>query len=110
MQWLRTQLEVERQTHQDLQPKFLQELHQARHEKMPELRQLLDENFLKDDEDRWYVPDPARADDLEKLRERGLLKEFAAYLDTKGKLKVFRTEAVRAGSRSRGRSGGTNHP
>jgi DNA-binding Lrp family transcriptional regulator len=97
MQWLRAQLEEERQTYQDLQPKFLQELHQARHEKMPELHQVLEENFLKDDEDRWYVPDPARAEDLEKLRERGLLKEFAAYLDTKGKLKVFRTEAVRAG-------------
>ena len=97
MQWLRAQLDGERQTYQDLQPKFLQELHQARHEKIPELRQLLDENFLKDDEDRWYVPDPARAEDLEQLRERGLLKEFATYLETKGKLKVFRTEAVRAG-------------
>lgn len=97
MQRLRAQLESERQTYQDLQPKFLQELHQARYEKMPELHQVLEENFLKDDEDRWYMPDPVRAEDLEQLRERGLLKEFAAYLDTKGKLKQFRTEAVRAG-------------
>ena len=100
VQWLRTQLEAEPQTYQDIQPKFLQELHQARHEKMPELRQLLEENLLKDDQDRWYVPDPAKAEDLEKLRERGLLREFATYVESKGRLKTFRTEAVRAGFKS----------
>jgi hypothetical protein len=48
--------------------------------------------------DRWYVPDPNKAQDLEKLRERALLREFAAYREsTQRKLKVFRTEAVRAG-------------
>jgi hypothetical protein len=29
--------------------------------------------------DRWYVPDPNKAGDLEKLRERALLKEFEEY-------------------------------
>lgn len=48
--------------------------------------------------DRWYVPDPNRAQDLEKLRERALLDEFAEYVAYKGrKLKVFRLEAIRAG-------------
>lgn len=47
--------------------------------------------------DRWYVPDPSKAGDLEKLRERSLLKEFETYKTTKQKLKVFRLEAVRAG-------------
>jgi DNA modification methylase len=28
--------------------------------------------------DRWYVPDPGKAGDLEKLRERALLREFAS--------------------------------
>jgi len=47
---------------------------------------------------RWYVPDPTRAADLEKLRERELLKEFEEYRQSKQKkLKVFRLEAVRAG-------------
>lgn len=62
-------------------------------------------NLSKDDQllrfkgkDRWYVPDPNKTGDLEKLRERSLLKEFRAYQDAKQKkLKVFRTEAVRAG-------------
>ena len=48
--------------------------------------------------DRWYVPDPNRASDLEKLRERALLREFESYLDPKQKqLRLFRLEAVRAG-------------
>lgn len=47
--------------------------------------------------DRWYVPDPNKAGDLEKLREKSLLKEFEEYKDNKKKLKVFRIEAVRVG-------------
>ena len=48
--------------------------------------------------DRWYVPDPNKAGDLEKLRERALMREFEEYRESKQKrLKVFRLEAVRAG-------------
>ncbi len=48
--------------------------------------------------DRWYVPDPHKAGDLEKLREKSLLKEFAEYRASGLKrLKVFRLDAVRAG-------------
>jgi hypothetical protein len=48
--------------------------------------------------DRWYVPDPSKAGDLEKLREKALLKEFQEYRESKQKrLKIFRLEAVRAG-------------
>lgn len=61
-------------------------------------------NLSKDDptlvakaRDRWYVPDPRKAGDLEKLREKALLKEFEEYKEAKKKLKVFRLEAVRAG-------------
>jgi hypothetical protein len=48
--------------------------------------------------DRWYVPNPENAGDLEKKRERGLLKEFAEYKNFKGRrMREFRLEAVRAG-------------
>jgi predicted RNA-binding Zn-ribbon protein involved in translation (DUF1610 family) len=102
IQWLRQALGPETgsgpQTYQDLQPKFLRELHQARHEDLPELSEMLEQNFLQDAEtDRWYAPDPGRQEDLEKLRERALLREFQAYATGQGRLKVFRTEAVRAG-------------
>lgn len=49
---------------------------------------------------RWYIPDPNKASDLEKLRERALLREFDEYKSTSEKrLKIFRLEAVRAGFR-----------
>lgn len=62
-------------------------------------------NLAKDDpalktkgKDRWYVPDPNKAGDLEKLRERALLREFQEYVEYKKKrLKIFRLEAVRTG-------------
>jgi len=48
--------------------------------------------------DRWYVPDPNKVGDLEKLREKSLLREFEDYrTSTQKRLKVFRLEAVRAG-------------
>lgn len=48
--------------------------------------------------DRWYVPDPNKAQDLEKKRDRALLKEFEGYQAATGrKLKEFRLEVLRAG-------------
>lgn len=51
--------------------------------------------------DRWYVPDPNKAQDLEKKREKALLKEFDQYRAFTGRrLKEFRLEALRAGFRT----------
>lgn len=48
--------------------------------------------------DRWYVPDSGKSQDLEKKREKSLLKEFEAYKGHAGrKLKEFRLEVLRAG-------------
>ena len=48
--------------------------------------------------DRWYVPDPNKGQDLEKKREKALLKEFEGYQAATGrKLKEFRLEVLRAG-------------
>lgn len=48
--------------------------------------------------DRWYVPDPSKAKDLEQKRERSLLKEFESYKSAPGRrLKEFRLEVLRAG-------------
>ena len=97
--WLRQQLSAQPRTSQDIQPHFMRELYRAGYELLPELRDILEANFLQDDDGRWYVPDPARAQDLEKLRERSLLREFREYVVGRGRLKVFRSEAVRAGFR-----------
>ncbi len=64
-----------------------------------ELRKLLKDDPILQNKarDRWYVPDPNKASDLEKLRERSLLKEFETYKQAERRLKLFRLEAVRAG-------------
>ena len=51
--------------------------------------------------DRWFVPDPNKAQDLEKKREKALLKEFDDYRIAPGRrLKEFRLEVLRAGFKS----------
>ena len=67
-----------------------------------ELRNLPKDAFIlrAKAEDRWYVPDPRKAGDLDELRTRGLLREFDEYRDSaERRLKLFRLEAVRAGFR-----------
>lgn len=68
-----------------------------------ELRGLDDNNeeLKKKAKNRWYVPDPNKQADLEKLREKTLMREFDHYVNelenSKKKLKTFRTEAIRVG-------------
>lgn len=138
IEWIRQQLMRKPQTRQDLHPQFMKEIqHIANHEQLPELDDLLVQNFLRyegdtvipdqiagylrrnyreyrgldnnDDKLReksksfWYVPDPNKQADLEKLREKTLLREFEGYVEQlsthKKKLSHFRTEAIRAGFR-----------
>jgi len=96
IQWLYRELSTP-QTYKEIQPKFIKELHQQRYEKMPELKEILEENFLQNEEGKWYVPNLEDAADLAKLRQKRLLKEFEEYIKGTGKLKVFRMEAIRAG-------------
>lgn len=56
-----------------------------------------DQELISKAKNRWYVPDPRKESDLEKIRLRALMKEFNEYAESKGKLKVVRTEALRAG-------------
>lgn len=86
------------QTYAELQPKFMQEVKAVdRYENMPELSVMLEENFIQDDKGRWYIPDRTKEGDIAKLREKNLWKEFEGYMNSKGKLKLFRSEAIRAG-------------
>ncbi len=60
-----------------------------------------DPRLMAKAKDRWYVPDPNKAQDLEKKREKALLKEFDHYRAFTGRrLKEFRLEALRAGFRA----------
>lgn len=83
----------------DGKDKVPEQIHTYLSSNWKELRNLTkdDPNLVAKARDRWYVPDPRKAGDLEKLREKALLKEFEEYKEAKKKLKVFRLEAVRAG-------------
>jgi|LNFM01.1.fsa_nt_gb DNA modification methylase len=60
-----------------------------------------DPRLIAKAKDRWYVPDPNKAQDLEKKREKALLKEFEAYKAFTGrKIKESRLEVLRAGFRA----------
>jgi predicted RNA methylase len=49
---------------------------------------------------RYYVPDPNKEADVQKSREKAILREFDEYRGSnQKKLKVFRLEAIRAGFR-----------
>lgn len=99
--WLYQQLDEQfcgPQTYAELQPKFMQEVKAVdKYEQMPELATILEENFLQDEKGRWYIPDVTKECDLVKLREKNLWKEFEGYMNSKGKLKLFRSEAIRVG-------------
>ena len=101
IQWLRGELDPETgngpQTYAEIQPTFLKQLHQERYEDSPELQIILKQNFLQDDEERWYVPDPGRQADLEAIKEKSLLHEYNEITRSKGKIKVFRSDAIKAG-------------
>src|SRR5690606_9912199 len=101
--WLRQLLEKEHRTESDLHPLWMREVagNMRKGDTLPEMRQILEENFLKDDTGKWYVPDAENEADLEKLRNKRLLKIFEDYkveaAKPKGKLKEVRVEALRVG-------------
>ena len=96
--WVRRQLTAVVMSYQDLSPLYMKEaqLVWEKHEQPLELRMILEQNFVED-KGKWCVPDSKNEIHLEQLRHRSLLKEFQQYLDSKGKLKIVRTEALRAG-------------
>jgi len=101
--WLRIILEKKRLMEQDIQPLWMKEVagNMRAGDILPEMRTILEENFLKDEHNKWYVPDPENEVDLEKLRTKRLLKQFEMYKSeaakSKGKIKEIRVEALRAG-------------
>ena len=99
IQWVRQLLSNTSMKYNELQPLYMQEAQRVweKHEHPIELQVILEQNFVHDTEGNWRVPDSRRESDLEQLRNRALLKEFQQYEEVKNKLKVVRSEALRAG-------------
>ena len=100
--WLRNRLEQRPQTYQELQPEWMQDIKGVRKgDILPELRTLLDENFIQNEDGTWRVVNENDDVDVEKRKNKIYLKEFREYLEKcrnpRCKLKDVRVEAVRAG-------------
>lgn len=102
IEWLRNRLRDKSQTYQDIQPDWMQAINGLRKgDILPELRELLEENFIEESEGKWRLPNIQDDVDKDKLREKALLKEFKIYVEAASKpharIKEVRVEAIRAG-------------
>jgi hypothetical protein len=102
IEWLKNELKSPK-TIQDIHPKWLKAIASIRkNDILPELRDILSENFMQETDGKWRTPDPNEAKDREALRSKVLLKEFNGYVTAISqpkakKLKEVRVEALRAG-------------
>jgi hypothetical protein len=62
IQWVRQLLHERPMAYQDLQPIYMREAQRVweKHEQPLELRTILDQNFVEDDDGTWRVPDPKK--------------------------------------------------
>ena len=102
IEWLRNRLRNNPQTYQELQPDWLQAIGGLRRgDILPGLDVLLDENFIKEPDGKWRLPNIQDDIDKDRLREKALLKEFKIYVETASKprsrIKEVRVDAIRCG-------------
>ena len=101
IEWLKRELQKP-QTYQEIQPNWLQAVGAVRkNDIIPDLRQLLDENFIEEANGKWRLPNIQDDKDVNALRPTSLLREFKIYVEAaskpKVKIKEARVEALRAG-------------
>ena len=101
IEWLKIQLK-EPKTYQEISPEWMQAVNGLRKgDVLPELRDILEENFIEDETGHWHVPDLEKQIDLEKLKHKSLMKEFNLYKEMaqkpRGRIKEVRVEALREG-------------
>ena len=101
--WLRNLLEKTPKTESELHPLWMKEVvsNIRKGDVLPEMRIILEENFLKQDNGKWIVPDMTNEIQLEKIKVVRHLKLFETYkneaINPKVKLKEVRVEALRTG-------------
>lgn len=102
IQWLKNQLRDTPKTYQEIQPDWMQAINGLRkNDILPELKQILEENFIEMEDGKWRLPNIQDDVDKEVLRTKSLLREFKKYVEAaskpKAKIKEARVEALRAG-------------
>lgn len=101
IEWLKLQLK-EPKTYQEISPEWMQAVNGLRKgDVLPELKDILEGNFIEDENGRWHVPDLEKQIDLEKLKHKSLMKEFNLYKEMaqkpRARIKEVRVEALREG-------------
>ena len=96
IEWLKCHLSKKPQTYQELQPEWMKDMAAPKKgDIIPELRNILEENFIEESDGTWRNPDAEKAADLEILRNRRMLKEFTAYIEQATKPKAKRMKDCR---------------
>lgn len=101
VEWLKRELQVPK-TYADLtNPWNTAQITPRKGDRIPELKTILEENFIEDEDGRWRVPDPEKEADLEKIRNRRLAHEFKLIVEEaskpKSRIRDARLEALRYG-------------
>lgn len=101
IEWLKLQL-IEPKTYQEISPEWMQAVKGLRKgDVLPELKDILEENFIEDETGHWHVPDLEKQIDLERLKHKSLMKEFNLYKEMaqkpRARIKEVRVEALREG-------------
>ena len=101
IEWLKRELK-EPKTYADLtNPWNTAQISTRKGDKIPELKTILEENFIQDEDGKWRLPDPEKEADLEKIRNRRLAHEFKLIAELaanpKAKIKDARLESLRFG-------------
>jgi len=100
IEWLRREL-IKPQTYAELTTKWMSQLQTPKKgDAIPELMDILKENFIKEDDGRWVIPDFENQAHLTEMRNKRLRKQFGLFVEQAGKarrLKDTNLEALRFG-------------
>ena len=97
--WLRFELGRNPTTLQKLTPRFMaaSSTWLDKNEPLPELLELLQDNFVESENGRWKVPDPKKEAELERARKTRNLKRFNELVASKGRIKEVHADVILAG-------------
>lgn len=101
IEWLKIHLK-EPKTYQEISPEWMQTIKGVKKgDVLPELIDILQENFIEDETGHWHVPDLEKQIDLEKIHHNKLMKQFNVYKEMaqmpRARIKEVRVEALREG-------------
>lgn len=103
IEWLKNFLRGEEgKTYQQISPEWMAAINGVKKgDRLPELKDILEENFIEDEQGRWHVPNLEKQIDLEKLHHKNLMREFNLYKEQaqkpRARIKEVRMEALREG-------------